>query len=137
MFQCVSEHRCRYICVVIFIKSLFRSQPASGALLNHPCKSNVLSEIVSSRASDLVNYAKPQVEPTGRRFINFLSPPFFCSGALDSGEKEGGIWLISLLETVPPFELLLNVPTELFGGSEPGGGTNCCCWCCCCGGDCG
>jgi hypothetical protein len=29
--------------------------------------------------------------PTGLRLINFLNPPFFCSGALDSGENEGGI----------------------------------------------
>jgi hypothetical protein len=78
--------------------------------------------------------------PTGLRLINFLKPPFFCSGALDSGENEGGIWLISVLDPdPPPYEL--NPPLELLVGSDCGGGENCGIWfgggpgvVCCCGG---
>lgn len=42
------------------------------------------------------------VGPTGLLFMSFLSPPCFFSGTLDSGEKEDGTWLISLVEPLTP-----------------------------------
>jgi hypothetical protein len=110
--------------------SLHRAMMFAGSVLR----------LFPSTATRIFIFRHHHVGPTGLRLISFLNPPFFCSGALDSGENEGGIWLISVLDPdPPPYEL--KPPLELFVGSDSGGGENCGKWfaggpgvVCCCGG---
>lgn len=83
-----------------FRNAVYENNASTVKYDNHTIRFHLLLPSIDSTKRSCAHQGCPP--ETGLRFISFLNPPCFCCGALDSGENEGGIWLISLLDPDPP-----------------------------------